>query len=139
MVNIIFCYITPYFLRKNYEICHFFDNIPWFWRGWWVFLMGHQIYPSKSDFLNFKKPKIAHNSLNNGVRAVFTPFLDFQFFWTFYQKIRFLGEKIKIFSKERHESIANLIQKLKRTAISLWWIWFCVKINLDWWYFSKKP
>ena len=30
--------------------------------------------------VEFKKPKIDHNSLNNGVRAVLTPFSDFQFF-----------------------------------------------------------
>ena len=28
--------------------------------------------------------KIAHNSLNNGRRAVLIPFLDFQYFWTFW-------------------------------------------------------
>ena len=48
--NIIFCYITPYFLRKNYEICHFFDNIRSFWPGWGVFLWVHQIYTTKFDF-----------------------------------------------------------------------------------------
>ena len=29
--------------------------------------------------------KIAHNSLNNGRRAVLIPFLDFQYFWTFWR------------------------------------------------------
>ena len=32
----------------------------------------------------FEKPKIAHNFLNNGRRAVLTPFLDIYFFWTFW-------------------------------------------------------
>ena len=46
-------------------------------------------------FLNFTKLKTAHKSLNNGVRAVLTPFLDFQYFWTFWLENPFFGEKIK--------------------------------------------
>ena len=88
--------------------------------------------------MNSKKWKIAHNSLNNGVRAVLRAFLDFQFFLKhFDQKIRFLGEiKIKNCPKTSHQSGVNLNTKVKKTVISLAWIWFCVKNKMDWWWFS---
>ena len=47
-----------------------------------------------------KKPEIAHNSLNNGVRAVLTPFLDFQYFELFALRIFFWGTKLKIDPKK---------------------------------------
>ena len=34
----------------------------------------------KLDCWRFKKPKIDHNSFNNGVRAILKAFLDFYFF-----------------------------------------------------------
>ena len=55
------------------------------------------------------------------------------------RKSVFWIKKIKIFPKKRHQSIVNLTKKVrKKTAISLQWIWFCVKKTLDWWRFSKK-
>ena len=39
--------------------------------------------------------QIGHNSLNNGIRAVLTPFLYFQFFWTFCHENLFFWGKIK--------------------------------------------
>ena len=62
----------------------------------WALLIQHifQIYTDKSTFFSnlhweirfriFQKTKIAHNSLNNGRRAVLTPFLDIDIFWTFW-------------------------------------------------------
>ena len=35
-------------------------------------------------FPKFENSWFAHNSLNNGRRAVLIPFLDFQYFWTFW-------------------------------------------------------
>ena len=61
--------------------------------------------------MNFKKPKIAHKSLNNWVRAVLTPFLDFHFFKIFDQKIHFLGKKI---------------QKFPKKTVILCWIWWSI-------------
>ena len=60
---------------------------------------------------NFKKPKIAHNSLNNGARAILTTFLDFQFFWTFFL---FWGKKSKIEPKK--PSVTKICPKIKN-----WW------------------
>ena len=62
------------------------DLLVYLWPQKWQKTAGLSIdYCGGGDmwFLNFTKPKIAHNSLNNGVRPVLTPFLDFQFFLTF--------------------------------------------------------
>ena len=50
-------------------------------------------------FLNFTNPKIAHNSLNNGVRAVLTPFLDFSFLNFLTWKSFFFWAKIQNWTK----------------------------------------
>ena len=70
-MNLILCQ------KKTVLMVFFKKNIPKFSSVffWWV----HQNYTSKSDF-SISKTKNAHNSLHNGVRAVLTAFLDFQFF-----------------------------------------------------------
>ena len=69
----------------------------------WALLIQHifQIYTDKSTFFSnlhweirfriSQKTKIAHNSLNNGRRAVLTPFLDIDIFWTFWGWDRFFS------------------------------------------------
>ena len=65
-------------------------------------------------FLNFTKLKTAHKSLNNGVRAVLTPFLDFQFFWTFWTENPFFwGKNLKKFPKNNHSSVNLMINSEK--------------------------
>ena len=66
---------------------------------WWV----HQNYNINFDFWISKKPKIAHNSLNNWVRAVLTPFLDYQFFWTFWLENLFFWGKNQELNKKSHQ------------------------------------
>ena len=60
------------------------DLLQYFWPQKWQKIAGFsfeklQILESFSIFVG-EYLKIAHNSLNNGVRAVLTTFLDFQFF-----------------------------------------------------------
>ena len=79
------------------------DLLVYLWPQKWQKTAGLSIeYCGGGDmwFLNFTKPKIAHNSLNNGVRPVLTPFLDFQFFLTFCLENQFFGEKSKIDPKK---------------------------------------
>ena len=40
--------------------------------------------PIALKFSKFENSWFAHNSLNNGRRAILIPFLDFQYFWTFW-------------------------------------------------------
>ena len=44
-------------------------------------------------FPKFENSWFAHNSLNNGRRAVLIPFLDFQYFWTFFVFLSFFLKK----------------------------------------------
>ena len=87
--------------------------------------------------MNFIKPKNAHNSLENRVRVVLIPFLDFQYFWTFWTEIPFSKKKkIKICRKKSYQCSVNLIKKVKKAAISLEWVWFCIIYKMDWWWLS---
>ena len=58
--------IFQHIFKMYTEKSTFFSNLNWEFR-----------------FCIFQKPKIAHNSLNNGRRAVLTTFLDIDIFWTF--------------------------------------------------------
>ena len=57
----------------------------------------------------FKKPKIAHNFLNNGRKAVLTPFLDIDIFELFGNKIDFYRQIDKKKDKNRPKNDQNRI------------------------------
>ena len=117
------------------------DLLLYFWPQKWQKMAGfsienlqiHEVFPNFLGgediwFFNFTKPKIAHNSLNNGDRAVLTPFLDFQFFWTFcLQNLFFWGNNQKLTQKSHQyrvkypKFVQNHVQKWKN-----WWIYYCI-------------
>ena len=51
--------------------------------------------------------KIAHNSLNNGRRAVLIPFLDFQYFWTFWRFLLLKSLFFYLFFWKNHQVSAG--------------------------------
>ena len=61
-------------------------------------------------YFEFKKLIIVHNSLNNGVSAVLTQFLEFQFFGTFLPETLFSGGNNRPYSLESYQTRVNLIK-----------------------------
>ena len=82
-------------------------------------------------FLNFTKPKIAqiaHNSFNNGARAVLTPFLDFQFFLTFCLENLVFWVKHKKLTQKSHQHRVQY-PKVVQNHVKKWnngWIYWCI-------------
>ena len=75
------------------------------------------------------KPKIAHNCLNNWVRAVLTPFLDFQFFWTFWLENLFFWGKNQKWTKKAISIIGLKYPKFVQNHVQNWenwWIYYCI-------------
>ena len=96
----------------------------------------HQIHTNKSDFWISKNQKLLITPSIMELEPFWHHFWTFSFFKLFDLKIHFLGKKNQ--KQNNHSNVNLMINSEEKTAISLAWIWFYVKITMDWWRFSKN-